>query len=132
VQAVLDASVVLAWALRDTPGGLDYADRVLAAADEGAVYHAPLIFEAEVAAALLRALRRGALRLEGMLEILTEIENIDIRVHHNPYTARDIIGLAGQHHLQAYDGLYFHLAKVLGLPLATLDGGLRTAAGLTA
>jgi predicted nucleic acid-binding protein len=128
MEAVLDSSTVLAWVLREETRALDYADAVLRAADEGAVFHAPFIFEAEIAAVLLRAVRRRALTIEIMNEALARLEDVDVRIHHNPYTARSIIAIAGRHHLQAYDALYFHLAQVLGLPIATLDGGLRTAA----
>jgi hypothetical protein len=40
MEAVLDASTVLAWVLREETRALDYADAVLRAADEGAVFHA--------------------------------------------------------------------------------------------
>lgn len=128
MQVVLDASTAAAWVLREQSSALDYADAVLQAAAEGALFHAPFLFEAEIAAVLLRAVRRRALTIEDMNEALVEIENIDVRIHHNPYTARRIIEIAGRYQLQAYDALYFDLAQALRLPIATLDGGLRTAA----
>ncbi len=40
----------------------------------------------------------------------------------------DIIQLAGNHQLSAYDAVYLELAIRRGLPLACLDGKLKTAA----
>lgn len=45
-----------------------------------------------------------------------------------PSTPRRVVDLASRYHLQGYDALYFHLARSLGLPLATLDHGHRQAA----
>ena len=39
-----------------------------------------------------------------------------------------IVDLARRYHLQAGDAIYFDLAYASELPIATLDGGLRTAA----
>lgn len=38
------------------------------------------------------------------------------------------VRFALQHHVQGYDAVYLGLAMALGASLATLDGGLRTAA----
>ena len=46
----------------------------------------------------------------------------------NAYTVAIIVERARRYRVQAFDALYFDLAYVLGLPIATLDGGLRTAA----
>ena len=45
----------------------------------------------------------------------------------NVYTVGLIAERARRFHLQAFDALYFDLAAVLGLPIATLDGGIKTA-----
>ena len=39
-----------------------------------------------------------------------------------------LVRFAVRHHLQGYDAVYLGLALHLGARLATLDGGLRTAA----
>ena len=69
-ELVLDASVSLAWFLKETPERAAYAATVSAA----------------------------------------------------------VVDLASRYHLQGYDALYFHLARSMGLPLATLDHGHRQAA----
>lgn len=73
-------------------------------------------------------MRSRRIDLDTMHIALSVIETMEVRVHYNPYTSRNLIEMAGHYHLQVADALYFHLAKVLRLPIATLDGGLRTAA----
>jgi predicted nucleic acid-binding protein len=126
---VLDASVLLACWLPDDPDRRAYAEVVATAGSSGQyVFHAPLVFEVEVAAGLMRAMRAKRITLEAMQVALERIEQVGVVVHTYPYTSRVLIDLAGRHHLQVADALYFHLAQIYGLPLATLDGGLRTAA----
>jgi len=51
-----------------------------------------------------------------------------MRVHLEPIAPRRVVDLANRYNLQGYDAIYFHLAKTLGLPLATLDSGHEQAA----
>jgi predicted nucleic acid-binding protein len=44
------------------------------------------------------------------------------------FTPQRVVGLASRYDLRGYDALYPHLARSLGLPLATLDHGHRQAA----
>ena len=44
--------------------------------------------------------------------------------------AAEVIDLGLRYHLQGYDVVYFELARRLGVPVATLDGGMRTACGI--
>ena len=128
MDIVLDASVALAWWLPETEENRRYALAVTQARLEGGVFHAPFIFETEIAAGLLRALRARRIDLERLQSALQEIEEVDVAIHHYPVVARGVIDAAIRYHLQVADTHYFELAKAYGLPLATLDGGMRTAA----
>jgi len=44
--------------------------------------------------------------------------------------AAEVVDLGLRYHLQGYDVVYFELARRLGVPVATLDGGMRTACGI--
>jgi predicted nucleic acid-binding protein len=128
LELVLDASVSLAWFLKETPDRATYAAAVSAAAGDGAVLHVPVQWGIEMGHVLLREHRRKSLSRSKLRRALDDLEDLDIRTHLDLYTASRVVQLAERYHLQGYDALYFDLARVLELPLATLDHGQRQAA----
>jgi predicted nucleic acid-binding protein len=81
---------------------------------------------------LLMAERRGKLtatevdyglnRLEAVMAAGIEVDTLGVP------TIREAFSQARAHNLTAYDAVYLELARREGLPLATLDKGLRAAA----
>jgi predicted nucleic acid-binding protein len=128
---VLDASVALAWFLRDTPAATRYAAAVaILLAQEDAVCVVPAIFHIEVAATLVRKRRDrharfGKTKFESALAHLA-----DLRIHTElTYYRVDTVALLAQrYHVQGFDAVYLDLAARLKLPIATIDRGLRSAA----
>lgn len=124
---VVDASVTMSWCFADeaTP----YTEAVLTRLDgESAIV--PTIWPLEVANVLLVAERRGRLtkaqtaRLTAILRAMPiSIDHTDVLVVLGP-----VLALGREHHLSAYDASYLELAMREGLPLATQDERLRTAA----
>ena len=127
-ELVLDASVSLAWFLKETPERAAYAAAVNGAAAEGAILHVPVQWGVEMGHVLLREHRRKVLTRGKLQEALRDLDSFDIRVHLDLFTAHRVVELARRYHLQGYDAIYFDLARSLGLPLATLDYGHRQAA----
>lgn len=128
IELVLDASVSLAWFLKETPERAAYAAAVSAAAADGAILHVPVQWGIEMGHVLLREHRRKILNRGKLEQALEDLDSFDIRVHLELFTARRVVELARRYHLQGYDALYFELARTLDLPLATLDHGHRQAA----
>lgn len=128
VELVLDASVSLAWFLKETPERAAYAAAVSRAAAEGAVMHVPVQWGIEMGHVLLREYRRKTLKRAKLEQALEDLDSFDIRTHLDLYTPRRVVELARRYHLQGYDALYVDLARLLKLPLATLDDGQRQAA----
>ena len=128
IELVLDASVSLAWFLKETPERAAYAAAVSAAAADGAILHVPVQWGIEMGHVLLREQRRKVLKRGKLQQALEDLDSFDIRVHLELFTPRRVVDLARRYHLQGYDALYFDLARTLGLPLATLDHGQRQAA----
>ena len=128
IELVLDASVSLAWFLKEDPERAAYAAAVSAAAADGAILHVPVQWGIEMGHVLLREHRRKVLNRGKLEQALEDLDSFDIRVHLEPVTARRVVELARRYHLQGYDALYFELARTLELPLATLDHGHRQAA----
>jgi predicted nucleic acid-binding protein len=128
---VLDASVALAWFLRDTPAATRYAAAVAGLlAEEDAVCIVPAISHIEVAATLIRKRRDrkagfGRAKFEAALSHLT-----DLRIHTELtyYRVDGVALLAERYHVQGFDAIYLDLAARLKVPLATIDRGLRSAA----
>ncbi len=124
---VLDASVTLAWAFEDE-GGF-YPEAVLDTLLVGEAV-APSLWALEVSNGLLTAQRRGRLgaaeasrfsRL--LLSLPVVVEPVDWR---RVFEVAHAIG--HRRELTTYDAEYLELATRFGVPLATLDPGLRSAA----
>lgn len=126
---VIDASVALSWCFEDEVG--PYAEAVLDRLAETTAL-VPAIWPLEVTNALVVGERRGRLteaqsarfaHLLGALPI--EVENVDLAI-----TFGSILATARAHGLSSYDAAYLELAARQGLPLATVDEGLRQAAAV--
>lgn len=125
---VLDSSVSLAWCFEDER--TDATDALLERlADSGAA--APSLWPLEVLNALTMAERRDRLdserrqRLAGFFRDLPVIIDDETATQAWAVTAQ----LAVRFRLTLYDAAYLELAQRTGLPLATLDRELRSAAG---
>lgn len=128
---VLDASLAIEWFLP----GINEANQRHAAAvlnyliETDAECLVPFVWHAEVAAVLLknhRAKREGCDKawLEGAM--LT-VKSLNIVTHHQAAGMPEIVRMGLAYHLQGYDALYFDLAKVNEIPIATFDRGILTA-----
>lgn len=120
---VIDASVVHSWVLAE---GRPEADAIkLRLQSEGAV--APSLWWFEVRNGLVMAERRGRLTETGTARALHELNRLPISLEPPP-DEDSVLVLARRHRLTVYDASYLELAKREGLPLATLDGPLTSAA----
>lgn len=124
---VVDASTAIAWCIEDetTP----YTETVLEhlQADAGLV---PPIWPLGIANALLAAERRGRITRAQSNRGVRLLAALPINVV--SLSLQDVIDavlpIARAHGLSAYDASYVETALRLALPLATLDGRMRTAA----
>lgn len=130
MRFALDASVALAWFLPgETEAARDYALRVLEVARaELAFAVVPLLWHEEVADVLLRRRRAKALTRARFDEAIELLRTLPVETHINAYAIDILVPRAERYGLAAYDAVYFDLAAALGLPIATLDAGMRAAA----
>jgi predicted nucleic acid-binding protein len=124
---VLDCSMTMAWCFDDeaTPD----TDRIRGTlADVRAVV--PLLWPIEVANATLVGERRKRLDAARGTRFLSLLGSLPIVVDDETASRAwaDTMHLARAHNLTAYDATYLELAIRRGLPLACLDGKLKTAA----
>ena len=124
---VVDASVALAWCFPDEAS--DYADAVLVAL-EGRTILVPAIWGLEIANAVLAGERSKRLRqpeirrFTTLLESLSPVQDVQPVCDH----VSNVLPLAREYGLSAYDAAYLELAIRHGAPLATLDGKIQKAA----
>lgn len=126
-EFVLDGSVTMAWYFVDESNA--YADAVLTDLETGRAV-VPSLWPLEVANTVLVGERRKrsteaqAAAWLGILETLT----IEVDGETASHAWGGALALARSHNLSAYDASYLELAMRRGLPLATLDGKLKSAA----
>jgi len=124
---VIDTSVVMAWCFKDEAD--QYADAVLDLLAASTAF-APSIWPLEVCNVLIVAERKKRLGEADSTRFLELITGLPITIESEPFERimREILSLARKHRLSTYDASYLELAMRKGLPIATLDSHLRTAA----
>ena len=121
---VLDSSVALSWCFEDevTEATLRIRERL---STERAVV--PSLWLLEVANVLLLGARRGRLTAEAAAEFADLLVGLPIDVVEPERDIADLMQLAAEHRLTAYDAAYLQVAAARRLPLATLDATLAEA-----
>lgn len=127
-QFVLDGSVALAWYFADEAN--PYADAIARLLPRELEAVVPTIWPLEIANAFLTGERRRrstpaqSAKWAGFLEVLP----ITIDGEGSTRAFREILSLGRERGLSAYDAAYLEVAMRRGLPLATLDAKLKSAA----
>lgn len=124
---MIDASVALAWCFPDEAS--NYADGVLVAL-EGQAILVPAVWGLEIANAVLAGERSKRLRQPEIRRFTTLLESLSIVQDVPPVgdQVSNVLPLAREYGLSAYDAAYLELSIRRGAPLATLDGKLQRAA----
>ncbi len=124
---VLDASLALQWFLEDE-SDRKYSLAVLASLSEKRAL-VPLLWFYEVGNGLLMAYRRKRIALDQIDGFLSRLKALPIQAaQQTPVEILELPALAQVRGLTNYDAAYLAVAKRFGLPLATTDKDLRTAA----
>ncbi len=126
-SVVVDASVALAWCFPDEAS--DYADGVLVAL-KGQAIVVPAVWGLEIANAMLAGERRKRLKQPEILRFLALLEGLSIIQDDQAVSdsVSNLLPLARDYDLSAYDAAYLELSIRHGISLATLDAKLQKAA----
>lgn len=121
----LDCSMTMAWCFENeaTP----YSESVLEALADGEAL-VPPIWSLEVANVLVVGERKKRLLPAQSLRFVELLQSLPITLDAEVRPLAELLGLAREQSLSAYDASYLDLAVRTGLPLASLDGPLLEAA----
>ena len=123
MSVVLDASAAASWVLPDEFG----AEALLDA--DPLDFFVPAVFPSEILYLLARAERHGRIREAEVRDALSRLQALPIRVvAPDGLRLSELRDLSLRHGINAYDAAYLSLARERGLPLATLDARLASAA----
>ncbi|MGS0740901.1 type II toxin-antitoxin system VapC family toxin [Glaciimonas sp. GG7] len=129
MSIVVDASMALAWIFERTkPEEAECADRAIQAiAETGTVV--PSLWHIEITNALLVGERRKVATEAQVIDYLARLDRLPISISDtSPEMRRDqVMALAREHGLTAYDATYLDLALRTGSVLATFDNKLANA-----
>jgi predicted nucleic acid-binding protein len=125
-SVVIDASVALAWCFPDQGSG--YADAVLVELKGNSIL-VPAVWGLEVANGVLVGERSKRLRQPEIRRIMTLLENLSVVQDVQPLSeyVMNVLPLAREYGLSAYDAAYLELSVRYSVPVATLDRKLRKA-----
>ena len=124
---VIDASVALAWCFPDEAS--DQADGILVAL-EGRELLVPAVWSLEVANAILSGERNKRLGSPDIQRFIALLQSLPLAQDSQPVGDHvgNVLPLAREYSLSAYDAAYLELAIRHAAALATLDGKLQKAA----
>ena len=124
---VIDNSIVMAWCFSDETN--QYADGILDCLESSTAF-VPSIWPLEVGNVLLVAERKKRLSKADSVRFLALLAQLPIIVEQEPpeRMLKEILSLARDYNLSSYDASYLDLAMRRGLPLATQDMHLISAA----
>jgi len=124
---VIDNSVVMTWCFKDEAS--QYADDILDILEHCTAI-VPSIWPLEIGNVLLVAERAKRLSEADSIRFIALLSELPIIVDQEPpeRMIKEILALAREHKLSTYDASYLDLAMKKGIPIATLDNNLITAA----
>ena len=128
---VLDASVAIERFLPGSGTRGRYAERILERISAEALLPAvPDLWHYELGSVLIAAKRDGRISAAKLRASQLAIRGLQLETLAIELDAADLIDLSQRYHLQGYDVIYFELARRLTIPIASLDGGIKTACGV--
>ncbi len=126
---VPDASATVAWCFKDESS--EWTEALLARFKAGDTAIVPQHWPVEVTNSIMVALRRGRITKDKVARLFGDLLALPIRVDSSgrETTFSAVFACAEKYGLTIYDAAYLELAIRERIPLATLDGDLRHAAG---
>lgn len=125
---IVDASVALCWYFEDQTNA--YTEAVFECLAQGDEALVPAVWPLEMVNGLVVAWRQKSIGSDQLEDFITDLKDLPVVVDSQACDRvySSIFRMSCRHQLSSYDAAYLDLAVFQGLPLATLDKNLRTAA----
>jgi len=128
---VLDASVAIDWFLPGSGSLSRYAEGILERiSSEDLLPIVPYLWHYELGSVLIAAKRDKRISAAKLRASQLAIRGLELETLAIELDAAEVIDLSQRYHLQGYDVVYFELARRLTIPIASIDGGIKTACGV--
>jgi predicted nucleic acid-binding protein len=128
---ILDASVAIEWFLPGSGIRSRYAENILEKISaEELLPTVPDLWHYELGSVLIAAKRDRRISAANLRAAQIAIRGLQPETLAIELDAAELIDLSQRYHLQGYDVIYFELARRLSVPIASLDGGIKTACGV--
>ena len=125
---VLDASVAVEWFLPGAGTRGNYAKTILERISTGELIPVvPDLWHYEMGSVLVAARRDKRISVAKLGAAQTALRALGIETLAIELDASELIDLSQRYHMQGYDVVYFELARRLAIPIASIDGGIKTA-----
>lgn len=122
IPIILDCSVAVSFLAKD-----ENSEYATAAMKHVMAFgaHVPKLFMTEVVNAMITSHRRGRWTEENCLNALRDLESLPVTIDQTGPANTTLFSLGSRYNLTSYDAVYFHLARTLQYPMATLDQKLQ-------
>lgn len=125
---VLDASVAVEWFLPSGGSRASFAEEILERISAGELMPVvPDLWHYELGSVLIAARRDKRISAAKLSGAQTALRALGVETLALEFDASAVVDLSQRFHMQGYDVVYFELARRLAIPIATLDGGIKTA-----
>lgn len=129
IDLVVDANVAIDWFVASLPGEAYSVPLANTALDGHIQLHVPTHFSVEVCGQLLRQHRskKDVYNAKWLENSLNALDSMRISIVAIGLTFKELSDLSKAYNLSGYDTPYFHLARMLEIPIASRDGGIISA-----
>jgi predicted nucleic acid-binding protein len=124
---VIDTNIAAAWYLEEKPEAVQYSSQVMQAIlEQDLTICVPPQFEIELGAVLLRYYRNptSSFKAPEWQRAINDLYVLDIQIHGFLNNFFEVFQAGLEYNLSGYDAVFFHVARMLRCPIASMDAAI--------